>query len=167
LRRRVTINWTGRVVLESSRYKLTRCFRRVDVPDASLGIPLQFGQRRPDAFLVRLPHAVVTTHKGSDGYRLRRGKRGVPPGAMLYARHLTAILAFIRSGNLMTNELLFCLGVLAFAQPRELFRVDWPSEIPLSGEPALPFAVALLVPAPVVLLLRSKLFCMVRARLAG
>jgi len=67
----------------------------------------------------------------------------------------------------MPDKLLFGARMLAFAQPREMFGADCTMQAPLLGEPALPFAVALLVAAPIVLFLRGKLPRMVCSRLTG
>ena len=67
----------------------------------------------------------------------------------------------------MPDKLLFGVRMLAFAQPREMFGADCTMQAPLLGEPALPFAVALLVAAPIVLLMRGKLPRMVSTRLTG
>jgi len=69
----------------------------------------------------------------------------------LGAGHLSAEFSFIGSRNLMLDKLLFGVRMLAFAQPREMFGADCTMQAPLLGEPALPFAVALLVAAPIVL----------------
>lgn len=67
----------------------------------------------------------------------------------------------------MADELHVGVRVLALAQPREVFRFDCSTEIPFLGKPPLPFAMTLLVAAPIVLLLRCELACVVGARLAG
>ena len=57
--------------------------------------------------------------------------------------------------------------MLPLAQSSEVFALNGTIKIPLPGELALPFAVALLVAAPIVLLLGGKLFRVVVASLAG
>ena len=59
------------------------------------------------------------------------------------------------------------LGVPALGQPGEMLGTNRPLKSPLLREPALPFAVSLLVPAPVVRLLGRELAGMVRSRLAA
>lgn len=86
---------------------------------------------------------------------------------MFHARYFFPVLAFVGPRNLMPHELRSRRRMLAFAQPRELFRLDWPRQSPLLREPALPFAVALLVSAPVILLLGDELFGVVHSRLTG
>src|ERR1035441_9675022 len=71
-----------------------------------------------------------------------------------------------RLGRLMPDELRLGVRVLAFAQAGEGLRADGSRKAPLSGKPALPLAMALLVAAPVVLLTRSELPRVVCPRLA-
>ena len=113
------------------------------------------------------PHPIVAAHKRGERYRLRRGKRGVPPRTVLGAGHFLAEFAFVGSRNLMPHKLLFDVRMLAFAQPREVLSLNCADELPLLGKPALPFAMPLLIAAPVVLFLRGKLPRMVSTRLAG
>ena len=73
------------------------------------------------------------------------------PGAMLSACYFFAELALVGSRNLMPHELVLSVGMLAFAQAREMFRFHGPGKLPLVCKLALPFAVALLFSAPIVL----------------
>jgi hypothetical protein len=66
----------------------------------------------------------------------------------------------------MPDELRLGLRVLAFTQAGEVLRADSSRKAPLSGKPALPLAIPLLVTAPVILLTRSELPRVVRPRLA-
>jgi hypothetical protein len=66
----------------------------------------------------------------------------------------------------MPDELRLGLRVLAFAQAGEVLRADCSRKAPLSGKPALPLAMTLLVAAPVALFTRSELPRMIRPRLA-
>jgi hypothetical protein len=59
--------------------------------------------------------------------------------------------AVVGSRNLMTDKLFSGVRMLAFAQPREVLSLNRAGEIPLLCGPVLPFAVALLITAPVVL----------------
>src|SRR5579863_8140698 len=113
------------------------------------------------------PHPIIAPYESGERHRLRRGKCGVPPRAMLGAGHLSAKFAFIGSRNLMPYELLFGVRMLAFTQSRKVFGTNGTLQPPLLGESALPFAMALLIAAPVVLFLRGKLPHMVGLRLAG
>src|ERR1035437_1778979 len=85
---------------------------------------------------------------------------------MLDAGYFPAKLAVVGLGRLMPDELRLGVRVLAFAQAGEVLRADGSRKAPLSGKPALPLAMALLVAAPVALLTRSKLPRVVRPRLA-
>jgi hypothetical protein len=66
----------------------------------------------------------------------------------------------------MPDELRLGLRVLAFTQAGEVLRANGSRKSPLSGKPALPFAMALLVAAPVILLTRCELPRVVCPRLA-
>jgi hypothetical protein len=67
----------------------------------------------------------------------------------------------------MPDKLLFGVRMLAFTQAREVLSLNRARKIPLLGQPALPFAVALLIAAPVVLFLRGELPRVVSTSLAG
>jgi hypothetical protein len=77
-----------------------------------------------------------------------------------------AVLALVGFRGLMAYELRSGLGVLSFAQPGEVFGTNCSVQSPLLSEFALPFAVALLVAAPVVLPLCGELPLVVGAGLA-
>jgi len=66
----------------------------------------------------------------------------------------------------MAHELRSGFWMLAFAQSGKMFATDRAAQSPLLGKPALPFAVALLIAAPVVLALCSELPHVVGAGLA-
>ena len=120
LRRSIAIDGPGGIVLEGGGDEFSRRLRGMDIADPRLRVPLKFLKRCANAFAMRLPHPVIAAHKRGERYRLRRGKRGVPPGAMLDAGHFFAEFAFIGSRNLMPDKLLFGVRMLAFAQPREV-----------------------------------------------
>jgi hypothetical protein len=86
---------------------------------------------------------------------------------MFHAGDLFLILAFVGPRNLVPDKLFAGPRMLAFGESRKMLLVDWVIEIPLSSESALPFAMASLVMAPIVLLLRRKLFHVVGACLTG
>ena len=67
----------------------------------------------------------------------------------------------------MPDELFASLRMLALSEPRKMLVMNGTVEIPLAGEPALPFAVTLLIPSPVALLLGCKFLGVIHARLAG
>ena len=167
LRRRVAINGPRGIVLEGGGDEFPRRLRGMDIADPRLRVPLKFLKRHADTLPMGFSHPVIAAHERSQRYRLRRGKRGVPPGAMLGAGHFLAEFPVVGSRNLMTDKLLFGVRMLALAQPREVLSPNRAGELPLLGEPALPFAVALLIAAPVVLFLRGKLTRMVSPCLAG
>src|ERR1019366_7219142 len=153
-------------MLEGRGGKLARRLRLPDVADPRLGVPLQLSQRHADTLAVRLPHPVIAAYQRGQRDGLRRGKRRIPPGAVLDRRNLLAALAFIGLGPLVPNKPRLCLRVLAFAQTSEVLCAHGSRKPPLAGEPPLPLAMPLLVAAPIVLLTRSKLSRMIRSRLA-
>ena len=168
LRRGVAVNRPRGVVLEGRGNEFARRLRRMDIADARLRVPLQLVKRHADTLPMRLPHAVIAAHKRGERYRLRRGERRIPSGAMFHAGHLLAVFVLRRFAKPDAGRAaLPCLGMLAFAQSREVLSANCTVQAPLLGELALPFAMSLLIAAPVVLLLRSKLPRMVRPCLAG
>ena len=167
LGRRVAIDGPGGVVLESGGDKFSGRFRGMDIADPRLRVSFKLLKRRAYTLPMGFPHPLIAAHKRGERYRLRRRECGVPPGAMLGAGYISAKFAFIGSRNLMPYELLFGVRMLAFTQPREVLCVNFARELPLLGEPALPFRMALLIAAPVVLFLRGKLTRMISTSLAG
>ena len=167
LRRSIAIDGPRGVVLEGGGDKFAGRLRGMDIADPRLRVSLKLLKCRAYALPMRFPHPIIAAHKRGERYRLRRGECGVPPGAMLDAGHFFAEFAFIGSRNLMPDELLFGVRMLAFTQSRKVFGTNATLQPPLLGESALPLAVTLLVAAPVVLFLRGKLPRMVGPRLAG
>jgi hypothetical protein len=70
LRRGITIDRTGGVMLELGGNKLPRCFGGVVPADPCLGIPLQFGKSRRDGLPVRLAYPIISTDKGGQRHGL-------------------------------------------------------------------------------------------------
>ena len=75
-------------------------------------------------------------------------------------------LTLVCSRDLVANKLLGSMRMLTFTQPRKMFRFHGPSKLPLLGELTLPFAVAMLVAAPIVLFLGGKLTLVISSGLA-
>src|ERR1700693_6092117 len=167
LRRRVAIDGPRGIVLEGGGDKFSGRLRGMHIADPRLRVPLKFPKRDADTLAMGFSHPVIAAHKRGERYRLRRGKRSVPPGAALAARDFLAEFAFVGSRNLMPDKLLFGVRMVTLAQPREVLGLNCAGELPLLGEPALPLTVALLIAAPVVLFLRGKLPRMVSTRLAS
>jgi len=86
---------------------------------------------------------------------------------MLSGSNFLPEFALVCSRDLVANKLLGGVRMLTFTQPCEMFRVYSPSKVPLLRKLTLPFAVASLVAAPVVLFFRSKLTLVISSRLAG
>ena len=124
----------------------------VHISNPSLRVSIEFLKRYSNTLPMGVPD-IITSHKRSERYRLRRRKRGAPPGAMLRAGHFLSEFALVGSRNLMPDKLLFGVRMLTFAQSREVLRLNCAAELPLLGEPALPLAMALQIAAPVVLFL--------------
>ncbi len=139
----------------------------MDIADPCLCVSFKLLECDANTFPVGFPHPIIAAYESGQRYRLRRREGGVPPGAMLGAGYLSAKFAFIGSRNLMPYELLFGVRMLAFTQSCKVFGTNATMQPPLLGESALPLAATLLIAAPVVLFLRSKLPHMVGLRLAG
>src|SRR4029077_9966664 len=147
LRRRVAIYGPRGIVLEGGGDELSGRLRGMHIADPRLRVPLKFSKCHSDALAMGFAHPVIAAHKRGERHRLRCGKRGVPPGAVLGAGHFLAEFAFVGSRNLMPDKLLFAVRMLAFTQPREVLSLNYAAELPLLGESALPFRMALLISA--------------------
>src|SRR5208282_1024971 len=163
----IAIDGPRGVVLESGGDKFRGRLRGMDIANPGLRVSLKLPKCHLDALAMGYPDTIIAAHESGKRYRLRRREGGVPPGAMLGARHLSAKFAFIGSRNLTPHELLFGVRMLAFTQACKVFGTNATLQPPLLGEPALPLTVTLLIAAPVVLFLRGKLPHMVGLRLAG
>src|ERR1700686_4022010 len=80
LRRRVAIDRPGGIVIEGGGDEFPRRLRGMHIADPRLRVPLKFLKRYANALPMGLSHPVIAAHKRGERYRLRRGKRGVPPG---------------------------------------------------------------------------------------
>src|ERR1700682_2842789 len=87
LRRRIAIDGPRGIVLESGGDEFSGRLRGMHIADPRLRVSLEFPERWRDALAMGFPYPVIAAHKRGERYRLRRGKRGVPPGAMLGAGH--------------------------------------------------------------------------------
>ena len=133
--------------------KLASRLRRMNIADTRLGIPLQFIERYPYAFSVRLTYSKVAADKRGERNRLRCRKCRIPSGAMFYARDLFAVFVFVGSRRLVLNELQACLWVLALAESSEVFRANSTAHTPHSlSKRTMPLAVRLSFAGPVILL---------------
>jgi hypothetical protein len=72
LRRSVAIHRTGSVMLEGGGNEFARRFRRVDIADTRLRIPLQFAKCAADTFTVRLSHMRIAADKRGERNGFRR-----------------------------------------------------------------------------------------------
>src|SRR5208283_562897 len=114
LGRSVAINGPRGVVLESGSDKFPGRLRGMDIADSRLRVSFKFLKCRAYTLPMGLPYTIIAAHESGKRYRLRRRERGVPPGAMLGAGYLSAKFAYIGSRNLMSDELLFGVRILAF-----------------------------------------------------
>jgi hypothetical protein len=105
---------------------------------------------------MRFPHANITAHKRGKRNGLRSGKGRIPPGTVLNARNLLAILVLVGSRRLVLDELCAALWMLALAQVSESICLDSTVESPFLRKLTAPFAVCLPIAAPVVLLLGGE-----------
>ena len=124
LRRSIAIDGPRGIVLEGGGDEFSGCLRGMYIADPRLRVPLKFQKRHADTFPMGLSHPFIAAHKCGKRYRLRRRECGVPSGAVLGAGHLFAEFSFVGSRNLMPDKLLFCVWMLAFAQPRKMFGAD-------------------------------------------
>src|SRR5208337_2509493 len=90
--RGIPIYRTGSVVLKGGGNELGRRFRRVDIADTRLCIPLQFAKCHADTFTVRLPHTLIAADKRGERNGFRRGECRIPPCTMFDAGDFLAIL---------------------------------------------------------------------------
>ena len=81
--------------------------------------------------------------------------------------HLFAVSVLIGPRRLVPHQLRLGRGMLALSQPREMLRTDLALQPKLCGKFALPFAVSLMPPAPIVRLLGRKLPRVIRPRSGG
>jgi hypothetical protein len=115
LRRGIAIHGTRRIVLERSCKELARRFRRMNIADTRLCVPLQFVQSNTHTFTMCFPHAKIAINKRSQRNRLWRGKSRIPPSTVLNARNLLAILVLVGSRRLVLDKLCTALWMLALA----------------------------------------------------
>src|SRR5271157_4633795 len=167
LGRSIAIDGPRGIVLESGGDEFAGGLRGMDIADPRLRVSFKLLKCSAYTLPMGFPHPIIAAHESGKRNRLRRREGGVPPGAMLRAGHLSAKFPFIGSRNLMPYELLFGVRMLAFTQSCKVFGTNATLQPPLLGESALPFRMALLLAAPVVLFLRGKLAHMISPSLAG
>ena len=138
LRSSIAIDGPRGVVLESGGDEFSGRLRGMDIADPRLRVSLKLLKCRAYTLPMGFPHPIIAAHESGKRYRLRRRECGVPPGAMLGAGDLSAKFAFIGSRNLMPDELLFGVRMLAFTQSCKVFGTNATLQPPLLGESALP-----------------------------
>src|SRR5579859_2220247 len=95
LRSCVTVYGSSRVVFESRSNEFAACLRIMNIPDACLGVLLQFRESRPNALPMRYPHPLVTANQRTDRNGFRGGERSIPTGAMFDAGDFFAVFTFV------------------------------------------------------------------------
>ena len=167
LRRGVSIDRPGRVMLELRSDELPRCLCRVIAADAGLRIALQLVQPTLTAsrFTVRLTHAVIAADKRRERYGLWSGKRGIPSGPVLYRCDGLSVRGLVLMLLPVLDKLLAGLRVLAFTQARKFLRANRSREAESPGQPAMPLALNAVALRPIVLFGNRELFFMVGLRL--
>jgi hypothetical protein len=159
---RIALDGPCGVMFEGSDHKLPGHLRSVDVADPRLGVLLQLSQSHAHTLSVGLSDTVIAADKRGQRDRFRGGERRIPPRPVLDAGDFLAVFALVGPRNLMANELRLGERMLALGQPGEVLGAYFAVQSPLLSQLALPFAMPLLVAAPIVLLLRGKLPLMVR-----
>jgi len=134
--------------------------------NASHSVILQVFERGANALAVGFAYPVVAAHKRRERDRLWRGKRRVPPGAVLHCLNGLPVRVRIFIGGALPDELLACLRVLTLAESRKVFGGNGTGKAELRRKAALPLARNLPALRPVVLFLRYEFFLVVALRLA-
>jgi hypothetical protein len=98
LRRDISIDGSGGIVLELGGDKLTRGFWQVIAADASLGVTFELFESNGYALSVGLPDTLIGPDERGNGDRLRRREGCVPARSMFHRFDGLAvrILIFIR-----------------------------------------------------------------------
>src|SRR6267378_6348198 len=121
LRRGITVDRPGAVVLEFRGYPFAGCFCGKIPADARLDIPLQFIECNANAFSMCLPYSFISAHKGSQRHALRCRKRRIPSRAVLHRTYLPTVPVYVFPRGLMAHQLLATHRVLPFREPLEMF----------------------------------------------
>ena len=99
LRRGIAIDGTRGVMLELRGDELAGGFGGMVAADPGLRVPLQFVQSDVDGLAVRLADPVIAADKSGQRNGLRRGKGGIPTGAMLDGRDGLSVRALRTPGR--------------------------------------------------------------------
>src|SRR5580658_1417829 len=151
LRSSVAVHGTRRVMFERCGDELCCRLRRMNVADTRLRIPLQFAESHTHAFAVRFAHSKVSADECCKRDGLRRGEGCIPACAMFCARDLFAVLVFVSFRRLMPDELRAVVRMLTLAQSCKAICLNKTLQFPLRSKLSTPFAVHLVITAPVIL----------------
>ena len=165
LRRNVTIDRAGGVVLEFGGDEFGRRFGRMVAADA--GLRVHFKLLQGDANALAVGHADVLIAANERGERdgFGRGKCRIPTGAVLHGLDGFAVCILVFIGGALANKLLASRRMLALAELGKVLGGDRSGKAELRGKPALPFAGNHAALGPIVLLLGGELLCVVALRL--
>ncbi len=121
-------------MLELGDGPLARRLRRNIAAHARLRILLHLVKRSAHALPMGISHSIIAANQRSQRYRLRRAERRIPSRPVLHRAHRVALRVHILAGRLMPNQLLACLRVLAFGQPRELLLLHFAAQAVTRGK---------------------------------
>ena len=106
LRRNITIDRAGGVVLELRGNELGRGFRRMVPADACLRVMFKLLKRDLHALSMGHANTVIAAHQRGERDGFGCGKRRIPPGAMLHRLDGLAIGILVFVGRTLANKLL-------------------------------------------------------------
>ena len=140
LRRNVTIDGAGSVVLELGGNELGRGLRRMVPADACLRVKFKLFKREVHALAMGVTNAIIPADKCGERDGFGRGKGSIPPGAMLHCLHDLPVRILVLIGRTLANKLLAGRRMLALAQLGKVLGGDRSSKTELRSKAALPFA---------------------------
>jgi hypothetical protein len=167
LRRGVSTDRAGGVVLELRGNKLARCFGRMVAADPRLRIPLKLGERRRNRCAMGLTHPLIAANKRGQRDRLRRGKSRVPTCPVFDRFRGRAVSVFILLRLAMLHHRLVSLRMAAFAEAGEFFGGDGSAQTHPGRKLALPFTLHDAILLVVIRRLGGELQLVIRLCLAG
>jgi hypothetical protein len=167
LRRHVSINRPGGVVLELRSDEFGRCLGWMIPTDPCLRVKLKLFKSQVHAFAVGVTNTRIPADKCGKRDGFRRGKGGIPPGAMLHCLHDLPVRPLVLIGGALTNQLLASRRMLALAQLGKVLGGDCSSKTELRSKAALPFAGNRALLRPVILFLRGEFLLVVALGLPG
>ena len=141
LRRNVTIDRAGGVVLELGGDEFGRGLGRMVPADAGLRVILELLKRHSNALTVGHAHVVVAANKSGERDGFGSGKRRIPTGAMLHRLDGLAVGILVFIGSALADKLLAGGRMLALAESGKILGGNRSGKAELRGKPALPLAL--------------------------